>query len=121
MANLNTIGAKLSKALSLLSAVLVVPVFLAAGFLFFFAPIPQLIIHVHWSWAKLGLPGKMVLLLGMLGVIGLVLGFLRKRPVLHRAGILLFIAPIIGVAFQRVIIMSEWLEISLLGAFLFTV
>jgi hypothetical protein len=122
VATLKPILAKLFKGLPMVLAALVfLPFFLFVGLLILFAPVPQLVIHVRWCWMELGLPGRMILFLGIAGMVCMPLGFLRKRAALHRTGMLLFVVPIIGVAFHRVIAIGEWREISLLGAFLFTV
>jgi len=97
------------------------PLILLAGFLILLAPIPQLLIHGRWCLEHLGLPGGVLLTLGALGLIALAIGFVRRRVAVHRAGIVLFAVPVVGVAVHRAIATDYWRDISLLGAFLFSV
>jgi hypothetical protein len=108
-----------------LATALVVAVFLPplllAGLLVLVAPLPQLAIHARWCSDLPGPLGGALLLLGAVGATAVVVGLVRGRAAVHRAGMVLVVAPVIGVALLRAAAAGEWRDLPLLGAFLFSV
>ena len=51
----------------------------------------------------------------------MVIGLVRGRAIAHRAGMVLVVAPVVGVALVRAAAAGEWRDLPLLGAFLFSV
>jgi hypothetical protein len=97
------------------------PPFLLAGLLILVAPLPQLAIHVRWCADQPRPLGGGLLLLGAAGAAAVVIGLVRGRAAVHRAGLVLAVAPVVGVALLRAAAAGEWGDLPLLGAFLFSV
>ena len=114
--------ATLARGLGLaVAAVAFLPPFLLAGLLLLVAPLPQLAIHARWCTDRPGPLGVALLLLGAVGATAVVIGLVRGRAIAHRAGMVLVVAPVVGVALVRAAAAGEWRDLPLLGAFLFSV